>query len=147
MLSTYLRAPTIPYLKKKADAQARIKTCQKIVSATFMPSSIFIRYHAILGKRTDYLLKDYLAIPANSLLPLAIGVPKPSQRYLNFWNPEKDSSRKGAKQAKFGENNKILVFAPLASWRENLCWSRSVQHFMRKNLKLAATLNCWGFLL
>jgi len=31
-----------------------------------------------------------------------------------------DYSRKGAKDAKFGESGKIFFFAGLASWRENL---------------------------
>ena len=33
-----------------------------------------------------------------------------------------DDSRKGAKDAKFRESSKFICFAPLASWRENLCW-------------------------
>jgi len=32
-----------------------------------------------------------------------------------------DYSRKGAKDAKFGENRKMFFFASLASWHENLC--------------------------
>ncbi len=51
-------------------------------------------------------------------------------------NPKNDDSRKGAKDAKFGESSKNSLFAGLASWRENPCFSRSVEHFIGKGLGL-----------
>jgi len=39
---------------------------------------------------------------------------------LDLGNRINDVSRKGAKDAKFGENSKIFLFADLASWRELL---------------------------
>ncbi len=40
---------------------------------------------------------------------------------LRLGNRIKDDSRKGAKDAKFGESSKIFLFAGLASWRDKLC--------------------------
>jgi len=40
---------------------------------------------------------------------------------IGLRNKGKDTSRKDAKGAKFGENSKKSLFAGLASWRENLC--------------------------
>jgi len=39
---------------------------------------------------------------------------------IGFRNWEKDASRKDAKDAKFLKNRKIIFFAALASWRDNL---------------------------
>jgi len=53
---------------------------------------------------------------------------------LHKENPKIDDSRKGAKDAKFGESSKNSFFAGLASWRENPCFIRSVEHFIGKGL-------------